>query len=525
MEIRNHCSSMNLNPINLKNLIKLVTFWSEIFSPIIKLIEPKAVFHYNESSIDLDFNENVTTSFTGSEDENNLQLEFEFSDNEEINFDFEGQDDIEISTDDKSLESEPSTSTSASTSEALKDLLNEIDDKFFVPKVENYSKTNNGVKINNFRFEVNLIVDSSDNNITIKDEYIERITLNLSGINGFVSSELIDLKVKDGNIEKSKARSDLKPFKKTLLSIWNRGPDLTLKYPIVEGNFASIRAEKMDKCNDESESNGIDEFNMNLTICPLRLFLDQKSLSTLRAFFSQSSDNSLNYSANNDEIRSFIFFNKVNISSLALKLDYKPNSLEGAIHLEGAEMILPRMELRGVKGFEGLGPAIMNSWIPELKGKKLTGVLTSGLVPVRTIINLGGGVVELILLPWQLSREQRSAARTAANLRQSSKKIGLETLKLTTTLANQTAKLLNSKSDFEYPRDFQSGIQQAAQLIIALPTKICDRKRGKSAVRAVPLVILDSAGVVSGALTKTLQGLQAHFDRELNNDRKIKRSS
>ena len=193
-------------------------------------------------------------------------------------------------------------------------------------------------------------------------------------------------------------------------------------------------------------------------------------------------------------------------------------------------MILPRIELRGVKGLEGLGPAVLSTWIPELKGSKLTGVLKTGLLPVRTVVNLGGGVVELILLPWQLGTREMgggSAAQTVAHIRRSSKQIGLETLKLTTTIANQTSKLLSSSAAHNstsggYPDNFQSGVQQAAQLIIALPTRIHQQNQRKGALRAVPLLILDSAATATGALAKTLQGIQAEFDRETGLERKLK---
>ena len=113
------------------------------------------------------------------------------------------------------------------------------------------------------------------------------------------------------------------------------------------------------------------------------------------------------------------------------------------------------------------------------------------------------GVVELILLPWQLGtgtgtkESGGSAAQTVAHIRRSSKQIGLETLKLTTTLANQTTRLLGSNvssgynryntfsNTSSYPNDFQSGVQQAAQLIVALPPP--PRPKPAKGPRFIPL--------------------------------------
>lgn len=308
-----------------------------------------------------------------------------------------------------------------------------------------------------------------------------------------------------------------------LINRWPRGPDVTCKHPIEDGNFFTLKA---DKIISETQKI-IEEYNLTVSICPLRLFLDQGTLNSLSSTFKSVETKK----ASSSVLRSFIFFNKVTISPLALKLDYTPTNLNNntPIPLQGAEMILPKIELRGVKGIEGLAPAIISTWIPELRGKKLTGALTTGLVPVRTVINLGGGVVELILLPWQHQRnESQSAAHTVAQIRKSSKQIGLETLKLTASLASNTSKLLNtsssssSKSVQTYPRDFQSGVQQAAQLIIALPTRLTQQNQKKGTFRAMPLLILDSASVATGVLAKTLQGIQAEFDKETDRDRRLK---
>lgn len=488
IEVTNHYSDINLDRSSYQYLIKFTSFWSEIYSPIIEEIKPEAVFH-DESSFIEEESEGISGILMQFEGEGNedieLELELSVSDTEEVCSEF------------LSEEAGYTHVTTSATGDNLIQLLKDVDDEFFKSK-EKEVDNDYFMKILNFGIKINLVLsDSSKSNLTIS----------LDGIDGTISVEKISLKLREGSIHKNI---------KTILHRWPRGPDVTCKYSIEDVNFISLKAEKVGIKNDA----GIDEFNLIISICPLRLFLDQKSLNEITTFFT---DEQVKMKSN-DKLTGFIFFNKVNISQLALKIDFNPNSTSSTapIPLQGAEMILPRVELRGIKGFEGLGPAAFSAWLPELRGKKLTGVLTTGLVPVRTFVNLGGGVAELILLPWQLGPEQ-SAAQTVAEIRKNGKRIGLETLKLTASLANRTSKLLSIEQSptANYPRDFQSGVQQAVQLIIALPTRLSQSNKG--ALRAVPLIVLDSAATATGALAKTLQGIQAEFDKEIDYERKIKR--
>lgn len=495
IEVHNHFSNFYLDQVAYQNLIKFSSFWSEIYSPAIEEIKPEAVFH-DESS----FYEEAEADEEGDSGISGFLMQFEGEGTE----DFELELELEVS---EEINSEPSRDDNSNfevpSGDNLTDLLKDIDEEFFINKQKEIID-DSYMKISNFGIKINLVLslDSTQKDLT---------TISLKGIAGTISKDKISLKCKEGSIHRNG---------KTILHRWPRGPDVTCKYPIEDGNFFTIKSEKLEIKNDA----GIDEFNLMISVCPLRLFLDQKCLNDLATFFK----NDQVIIESSDKLKSFIFFNKVNINPLALKIDYYPNSSSAPIPLQGAEMILPRVELRGVKGFEGLGPAVFSAWLPELKGKKLTGVLTTGLVPVRTIVNLGGGVAELILLPWQLGPEQ-SAAQTVAQIRKNGKRIGLETLKLTASLASRTSKLLSTEQPPSsstttksiYPTDFQSGVQQAAQLIIALPTRL--GKSNKGALRAVPLIILDSAATATGALAKTLQGIQADFDKEIDYERKIKR--
>jgi hypothetical protein len=484
---------MNLSSSDLGNLIKFFEFWSEVYSPVIPILEPHVIFHHDleeESEYD-------DERYSIKVEDDSIELEFNLSESEE---------DYESSMTVKNVE--PSDNC------RIVDLMAEVDDEFFIaPCISEESTTRNTIQFASACLKVNLIVSAE-----------EAIAINFTGITASISKEKFEFEIQEGGVEREKrVDEENKMRKKIILSRWKRGPDANC--PIESSNFVRLKTTRILREKTDA-SDGISEFSLSISICPLRLFLDQRTLNSLIEFFPSSPSTGLVSS----EVRGYVFFDTVSVSPLALKVDYSPNavsSMGALVPLEGAEMVLPRVHLRGVKGFEGLRPAIMSVWLPEVKGKKLTGILTTGLVPVRTIVNLGGGLTEIILLPWQMGGgEGMSVARSAAHLRRGSKLIGLETLKISSALAEQTTKLLDTSSDGEsvnsshYPINFQSGIQQAAQLIIALPTRINAQNRKKGTFRAVPLLVLDSAATATGVLAKTLQGLQAQFDRDTRNDRK-----
>lgn len=344
IEVRNHSSEITLDPKTYNQLLRDIQFWSDVYTPLIEEIEPSAVFHEDERRISDDFTGDISGMLVKVHDEEEEEGISRF----ELELDMESDEGEEDALNFKSNESQtPETSIDLSL------LLKEIDEDFFVNnKLDSVIKIDKSrIQIINLGLNLNLILSDSS-----------FITVSFKGIDGTISRDKINMIVKEGNVQKDD--------KVVVLTRWPRGPDVTCKFPIEDGNFFNLKSEKLRK------EGGIDEFNLSISMSPMRLFLDQKLLNSLISFKIED------LKMKSDQMRAFIFFNKVNINTLALKLDYKPT-------LQGAEMVLPRIELRGIKGFEGLGPAIMSAWIPEMRGKKLTGVLTTGLVPGNKSLRQG----------------------------------------------------------------------------------------------------------------------------------------
>ena len=109
-----------------------------------------------------------------------------------------------------------------------------------------------------------------------------------------------------------------------------------------------------------------------------------------------------------------------------LKLDYKPkkvdytglhsghtNELMNFFILDGSDIILRHVILYGVSGFDKLHKTLNDIWMPDVKRNQLPGVL-AGLAPVRSLVNVGGGVRDLVVIPM---REYRKDGRVVRSIR------------------------------------------------------------------------------------------------------------
>jgi hypothetical protein len=67
--------------------------------------------------------------------------------------------------------------------------------------------------------------------------------------------------------------------------------------------------------------------------------------------------------------------------------------------LEDATMVLDRVKVKGVRGIDKLMNALVSAWLPHITSTQIPGVV-SGVAPIRSLVNIGTGVADLILLPF-----------------------------------------------------------------------------------------------------------------------------
>ncbi|KAG8970197.1 autophagy- protein 2, partial [Tulasnella sp. 427] len=167
-----------------------------------------------------------------------------------------------------------------------------------------------------------------------------------------------------------------------------------------------------------------EEARLKMKFLPLRLRVDQDALDFLKAFGSFSATMNPSPPAtppppSKDEI----FFQRVEVFPVALKLDYKPKRVDykalregrtielmNFFHFDGAEMTLRHIELSGIQGWETVGNTLNDMWTPDVKANQLVDVI-SGIAPIRSVVNVGSGLADLVLIPIAQYRKDRRLIR------------------------------------------------------------------------------------------------------------------
>ncbi|KAG0100724.1 autophagy- protein 2 [Podila epicladia] len=212
------------------------------------------------------------------------------------------------------------------------------------------------------------------------------------------------------------------------------------------------------------------EYRLNVKILPLRLYIDQDALIFLIRFFvqgtgggiagggvdtSHASSGAPAAEEGDTKKPSDLYFQSVKLSELAVKLDYKPKHVDytglsggnfvelmNFFHLDAAEMRLQEVRLHGINGVSKLGHDLIASWLPHIRSTQVPHMV-SGLTPIRSIVNLGSGIADLVLLPIEQYKRDGHIIRGLQKGGQAfTRATTLEALKIGTKLAVGTQVLL-----------------------------------------------------------------------------------
>ena len=296
--------------------------------------------------------------------------------------------------------------------------------------------------------------------------------------------------------------------------------------------------------------------------------MDQDALDFLTRFFEFKDDGGTVSSVKSEPA----FLQRVEVNSVRVKLDFKPKRVDYAgirsghtnefmnfFILDRADMVLRHTIIYGVSGFDKLGKTLNDIWMPDIKKNQLPGVL-AGLAPVRSLVNVGGGVRDLVVVPI---REYRKDGRVVRSLQKGAlafaKTTTTELAKLGAKLAIGTQTVLQGAEDLlsqeqSSRRDVSAGWEDAElneeekkqtslyadqpvgvmqglrgayaslerdlltakDAIVAMPGEIMESRSAEGAARAVirraPTVILRPALGVSKAVGQTLMGATNSLD-------------
>ncbi|KAJ9050559.1 autophagy- protein 2 [Entomophthora muscae] len=308
------------------------------------------------------------------------------------------------------------------------------------------------------------------------------------------------------------------------------------------------------------------EYRLKFSLLPIRLFVDQDALNFLIDFFlgdtqvdpleppeSPPSDSS-------DDI----YFQYVEISDLEVKLDYKPKhfslrqlsegnfaELVKIFQLEDAQLSLDKVRLTGVNGFARLTDELISHWLPQIKGSQIP-QMVSGVGPMRTLSNLGSGVADLVLLPFQqFKKDGRIVKGVAKGVASFARSTTSEAVHVSASLvmgaqvileradtllrppsspssprtsrpetrtvskyANQPENI-NEGMEFAY-RSLRQNIGTAARTVLAVPFEVTERTGAqgttRSIIRAIPIVVLQPMIGATQAVSMALLGLRNSLD-------------
>ncbi|CAG8475052.1 4609_t:CDS:10 [Paraglomus occultum] len=328
-----------------------------------------------------------------------------------------------------------------------------------------------------------------------------------------------------------------------------------------------------------------EELRLKVRLLPLRFHIDQDALNFLIRFFSFQDRSDSTPNTEDDT-----YFQYFEIQPVVMKIDYKPkhvdytNLKEGNLvelmnffHLEAAEMTLRDVTLTGVKGWRRLIEDLGAAWLPHITNTQVSNVL-SGVAPIRSLVNIGSGVVDLILLPVEQYKKDGRIIRGLQKGTQSfAKATTMEAIKLGTKLAVGTQVMLEHADEIlsfnsddksgrgasmstaaseddsdddnqegkpskyaQQPADINEGIEAAykslrqnigtaAHTIFAVPMEVYEKTgaqgSAKAVIKAVPVAVLKPMIGASEAVSKTLLGLRNTIDpnQKLEMEDKYKR--
>lgn len=183
-----------------------------------------------------------------------------------------------------------------------------------------------------------------------------------------------------------------------------------------------------------TEANEItsDECEAVVKVLPLRCLLDQKAIRFATTFFRPDEANEVSlpqglHAVPPPKVRLFRF------KPFRLKVDYKPQKMDrkafrdGQIvelinlsPLHGMVLTLQQVEVVESTGFGEVISALVKSWIGDICSTQIIKFLTNAR-PFEPISNIGGGMVDMVVLPWEafqngdsIQRSLRSGAKSFA---------------------------------------------------------------------------------------------------------------
>ncbi|KAN0061095.1 autophagy-related protein 2 [Thecaphora frezii] len=266
-----------------------------------------------------------------------------------------------------------------------------------------------------------------------------------------------------------------------------------------------VRAEILNLRAKNSGPGG-EEVRVRAKIEPLRLHVDQDALDFLKRFFAFKLPNAppVESAPSSQPAKPFIQYAEV--YPVKLKLDYKPKRVDYGLlkegktielmnffHFEGAEMTLRHITLRGINGWPRLFESFNDIWTPDVKANQLADVL-SGVAPIRSLVNVGAGVADLVLLPIeQYQKDKRIIRGVQRGATSFAKTTALEAVRLGARLATGTQVILEQAEHILGGKMSQPLRGEAIASLRAVQSSRSDASEGSASQRRSSAASLDAS--------------------------------
>jgi hypothetical protein len=294
-----------------------------------------------------------------------------------------------------------------------------------------------------------------------------------------------------------------------------------------------------------------EEMRISLDLLPLRINVHQETLIFLLDFFKAIDSPS----SENDDAPSDIYFQSLQTSEINIKVDYQPTSLSlskikdgeyfellNLTSINGMEVRLHPLDVHGQSGVSNLVDAITTDILPQVTGTQVFRFML-GIMPIRSLYNVGSGVADLVVLPiQQYNRDGQILRGLRRGITSFVSNLGVETVNLSATgfqIGNyafesvgnllSTAETYNTENEMvetPVPSNLNDGLQKAYNeierglsnakcAIIAIPREY-ERSGSSGAASSLirALLVTPSRALqgATGAVTHMLYGLRGELD-------------
>jgi autophagy-related protein 2 len=231
------------------------------------------------------------------------------------------------------------------------------------------------------------------------------------------------------------------------------------------------------------------------------------------------------------------------------------------VTLEGSDMTLRHVVVRGVSGFERVGETLNDIWMAEIKKNQLAGAI-GGVAPIKSFVGLGTSAKNLVSIPLsEYEKDGRLMRAIGKGVNGFAKNTAGELIRLGAKVAIGTQTLLQNTEEFlsgadpngnaivvvegdeddesgqgrvislyaDQPESIRTGLREAGKslrsnfrdaqaALSTLPAEMAERGDAKGALmafaRIAPRAALRPAIGVTTAVAKTLQGVSNTMEPE-----------